>query len=164
MKFDPGKIKQDANKKLKENKTFLARLKSKKPGNLDRIVSDLHTEAFNRINCLDCGNCCRTLGPRILQKDIDRIAKFLGLKPDGLIANYLRIDEDGDYVFKSMPCPFLGEDNYCFIYEVRPKACAKYPHTNRRKFHQIIDLTLKNTETCPAVYEIIEGLKENYGR
>ncbi|MCB0822344.1 MAG: YkgJ family cysteine cluster protein [Bacteroidales bacterium] len=164
MKFDPGKIKQDANKKLKENKTFLARLKSKKPGNLDRIVSDLHTEAFNRINCLDCGNCCRTLGPRILQKDIDRIAKFLGLKPDGLIANYLRIDEDGDYVFKSMPCPFLGEDNYCFIYEVRPKACAEYPHTNRRKFHQIIDLTLKNTETCPAVYEIIEGLKENYGR
>lgn len=45
------------------------------------------------------------------------------------------------------------------IYGVRPKACSEYPHTNRRKFIQITDLTLKNIELCPATYNIIEALK-----
>ena len=160
--IDLTKLSDLAKKQHNANKKLVSRLKSKKPRDLDAETGKLHDQAFAHINCLECGNCCRTLGPRILQKDIDRIAKFLGLKPDGLVAKYLRIDEDGDYVFKSMPCPFLGEDNYCSIYEVRPKACAEYPHTDRRKIHQILDLTLKNTHTCPAVFEIMEGLKKKY--
>jgi hypothetical protein len=75
---------------------------------------------------------------------------------------YLKIDEDGDFIFQNMPCPFLLPDNYCSIYEVRPKACQEYPHTDRRKFHQVFSLTLKNIYTCPAVYEIAEELKKNY--
>lgn len=46
---------------------------------------------------------------------------------------YLRVDEDNDKVFKSMPCPFLGEDNLCSIYDIRPKACREFPHTDRKK-------------------------------
>lgn len=160
--IDLTKLSDLAKKQHNANKKLVSCLKSKKPRDLDAEAGKLHDQAFTYINCLECGNCCRTLGPRILQKDIDRIAKFLGLKPDGLVAKYLRIDEDSDYVFKSMPCPFLGEDNYCSIYEVRPKACAEYPHTDRRKIHQILDLTLKNTHTCPAVFEIMEGLKKKY--
>jgi len=151
-----------AQQKKEENQKFIKKLKSRKPKNLDRITHKLHEEAFNQINCLNCANCCKTMGPRIVQKDIDRISKSLNLKPEFLIKKYLRIDEDGDYVFQSMPCPFLAEDNYCMIYEVRPKACAKYPHTDRKKFHQILNLTLKNTSICPAVFEIVEKLKENY--
>ncbi|MBT6808887.1 MAG: YkgJ family cysteine cluster protein, partial [Flavobacteriales bacterium] len=61
----------------------------------------------------------------------------------------------------SVPCTFLGMDNYCSIYEVRPKACREFPHTDRIKQHQLLGITEKNVEVCPAVFNIIEKLKQN---
>jgi Fe-S-cluster containining protein len=151
-----------AKKKENENRKFFSRLKARIPKDLDVTVHQLHDDVFYEMNCLDCANCCKTLGPRITEKDIERIAKFLKLKKEAFIKTYLRIDEDGDYVFQSMPCPFLLTDNYCSIYDVRPKACAEYPHTDRRKFYQLFNLTLKNIPSCPAVYEIVEKLKVKY--
>jgi Fe-S-cluster containining protein len=54
----------------------------------------------------------------------------------------------------------LGDDNYCAIYESRPKACREYPHTDRKKFFQIYKLSVKNASTCPIVYEVMEGIQE----
>jgi len=158
----PERVKTLAGQKESQNRKFFARLKSRLPNDLDETVSVLHEKAFQQINCLNCANYCRHLGPRIIERDIDRISKFLKLKRESFIKSYLRIDEDGDYVFQGMPCPFLMSDNYCSVYDVRPKACKDYPHTDRRKFHQVLPLTLKNTHTCPAVYEIVEGLKKIY--
>jgi len=98
----------------------------------------------------------------ITDKDIDRIARFLKLRPSVFTERYLHIDDEGDYVFNTSPCPFLDSDNYCKIYVVRPKACAEYPHTDRKRFVQILGITLKNTFICPAVYEVVERLKEYY--
>ena len=130
----------------------------KKIENADELVLQLHEQAFAETDCLQCANCCRTLGPRITDKDIDRIAKTLRIKPAKVIENHLRIDEDGDYVFQSMPCPFLMADNYCAIYDNRPKACREYPHTDRRKFYQLYRLTVKNSYTCPVAYSVLENL------
>ncbi|HRZ96272.1 MAG TPA: YkgJ family cysteine cluster protein, partial [Paludibacter sp.] len=85
-------------------------------------------------------------------------AKVLRLKTVDVIAKYLQIDEDGDMVFQSMPCPFLGDDNYCAIYESRPKACREYPHTDRKRFYQIYNLSVKNASTCPIVYGVLNEL------
>lgn len=104
----------------------------KRLGKMDTIVQQLHDEVSEKIDCLTCANCCRSLGPAIYDKDIERMAKALRIKPSEVVSSYLRIDEDGDYVFKSMPCPFLMNDNYCSIYESRPKACREYPHTVRK--------------------------------
>ncbi|NDV69052.1 YkgJ family cysteine cluster protein [Dysgonomonas sp. 25] len=125
---------------------------------LDIFVHQLHEEVSEKVDCLACANCCKTLGPAIYDKDIDRIAKALRVKPSEVVAQYLKIDEDGDYVFQSMPCPFLMPDNYCSIYEHRPKACREYPHTDRKKFVQIYKLTVKNTATCPIAYEVLKQL------
>jgi len=141
------------------NKTFFKKLKQKPPKNLDYIMQELHDETFDNINCLECANCCKTTSPLFTDRDIKRISKFLNLKPTKFLETYLKIDEDGDRVLKSSPCPFLFEDNTCMIYKVRPKACAEYPHTNRKKFHQISDITLKNLSICPAAFEIVENLK-----
>ena len=59
-----------------------------------------------------------------------------------------------------MPCPFLDGDNLCSIYDVRPKACREFPHTDRKKIYQINHLTIKNTLTCPAAYLFVEKLKD----
>ena len=127
----------------------------KRLGKMDTIVQQLHDEVSEKIDCLTCANCCRSLGPAIYDKDIERMAKALRIKPSEVVSSYLRIDEDGDYVFKSMPCPFLMNDIYCSIYESRPKACREYPHTDRKNFEQIYKLTVKNASTCPIAYEVL---------
>lgn len=125
---------------------------------MDKIIHQLHDDISGKIDCLSCANCCRSLGPAIYDKDIERMAKALRIKPSEVVSSYLRVDEDGDYVFKSMPCPFLMPDNYCSIYDFRPKACREYPHTDRKNFEQIYKLTVKNTATCPIAYEVLSEL------
>lgn len=154
------KIKKAALEKQAENQKFFQKLKKNTPKNLDIVMQDLHDKAFERIDCLACANCCKTTSPIVTEKDIERIAKHLRLKEMDFITKYLFRDTDGLWAFRQTPCPFLDADNYCLIYDYRPKACAEYPHTNRRKFIQIADLTLKNTEICPAVFEIVEELKK----
>ncbi len=150
---------QLAEKHKKENKTLVEKLKRTKPKSLDDEVHQLHDEVFEEIDCLECANCCTTTSPAIYERDIDRLAKHLKMKPSQLIAQYLQKDSDNDYVFTSAPCPFLGEDNYCSVYESRPLACKEYPHTNRKRFYQVLAISLKNTEICPAVASIFERLK-----
>jgi len=151
-----------AQKEKKATKKLFARLKKRPPKDLDATVSNLHDEVFSEVDCLQCANCCRTTSPIIRDKDVDRMAQHLKVRPATLVSEYMRLDEDGDYVFLGAPCPFLGSDNYCSIYEARPKACREYPHTDRKNFHQILDLTVKNTSVCPAVYKIVESLRRLY--
>jgi len=149
-----------AKDKHHENKKFFVKLKKRPPKNLDYLMNELHDQEFQHLNCLDCANCCKTTGPLFTNADIERIAKHLKLKPQKFVEIYLRIDEDGDAVLKEVPCTFLGSDNYCSIYDVRPKACREYPHTNRKKFQQIANLTLKNVAICPAAFNIVEKMKQ----
>ena len=146
-------------KKRKENSVFFKRLKKEKPKVLDKLIHPIHDDVFEHTNCLKCANCCKTTGPLFTDKDIQRISKYLKIKPSEFVERYLRIDEDNDYVLQSVPCVFLGEDNYCSIYEVRPKACREFPHTDRIKQYQLLKLTEKNLDVCPAVFEIVERIK-----
>jgi Fe-S-cluster containining protein len=138
-------------------KKFLAKNKKKLEG-MDLRVHALHDKYSAAIDCLQCARCCRELGPRIEEKDVERLAKALRMKSVEVIAQYFKMDEDGDRVFKSMPCPFLAVDNFCTVYESRPKACREYPHTDRKRFYQIYNLSVKNAETCPIVYEVLEEI------
>jgi len=145
----------------KESKKYFAKLKKRTPKNLDLVMQELHEEAFEEIDCLSCANCCKTTSPIFTEKDIERIAKHFKMKVLHFTTQFLERDADDFMVLKSAPCTFLDEtDNTCSIYDVRPKACAEYPHTNRRKFIQITDLTIKNTEICPAAFKIVEDLKQ----
>ncbi len=153
------KLNQRASEKRSENEKYFQVLKKRRLKNLDRIVHRIHDEVFEKTDCLECGNCCKTISPIFTEKDIRRIAKYFRMKEVAFIEKYLQRDADDFWVLQQAPCPFLGEDNYCFIYDVRPKACAEYPHTNRKKFIQLAGLTLKNTEVCPAVFDIVEALK-----
>ncbi len=150
-----------AKEKHLENKKFFEKLKKRPPRKLDYIMQELHETEFEKTDCLQCANCCKTTGPLFTTADIERISKYLRLKPQGFINTYLRVDEDNDYVLQEVPCTFLGADNHCSIYDVRPKACREFPHTNRKKFQQISAITLKNIAICPAAYNIVEAMKKN---
>lgn len=155
-----SELPEKAKEKWLENKKYFVKLKKKPPKRLDLIVHEIHDLEFESTDCLDCANCCKTTSPIFSEKDISRISKHLKMKEHQFISQYLHRDEDDFMVLNSVPCSFLDTDNSCFIYDVRPKACREYPHTNRKKFAQLTDLTLKNTEVCPAVYNIVENLKK----
>jgi hypothetical protein len=157
---DLDHFRKQAQKTHSDNRKILERLKRRKPEGLDAVIHKLHDEAFEHIDCLSCGNCCKTTSPIFYEKDIERAAKALRMKPGAFAEKYLHIDEDKDYVLNTAPCPFLDGENYCLIYEDRPSACREYPHTNRKKMHQVLDLALKNTLVCPAVLEITRKLKD----
>ena len=152
-------LSKKAKDKQAENKKFFTKLKKKPPKKLDYIMQDLHEKEFQKTDCLECANCCKTTGPLFTNADVERIAKHFRQKPQKFIDTYLRVDEDNDYVLQQVPCTFLGTDNYCSIYNVRPKACREFPHTDRKKFQQISKLTLKNVAICPAAYNIVEEMK-----
>jgi hypothetical protein len=160
MDIDLKRFGEAARNKATENKSFLLRLKKMNPRKLDDLFHNTHEEVFDEIDCLQCANCCKTTSPIFYSTDIERVSKFLSMKPGDFVEKYLRIDEDNDYVLKSSPCPFLGSDNYCSVYEARPKACREYPHTDRKKMVQIMDLTYRNTLVCPAVLEMVDRLKK----
>jgi Fe-S-cluster containining protein len=158
--MDLNRFQGVASNRAAENRKFLLGLKRQDARRLDEAFHDLHEAVFEETDCLACANCCKTTSPIFYPNDIERLAKALRMKPGDFIEKYLRIDEDKDYVVKSSPCPFLGADNYCSVYDDRPRACREYPHTDRKKMVQILELTYKNTLVCPAVLEIVQRLKD----
>ncbi len=158
--MDLNLFREKAQNQREENKKILQGLKKKDPRKVDDVFHELHDQVFEEVDCLTCANCCKTTSPIFYQTDIERVAKSLRMKPGDFIEKYLRVDEDKDYVLKSSPCPFLDADNYCMVYEDRPKACREYPHTDRKKMVQITELTFRNTMVCPAVLEMVQRLKK----
>src|SRR5450755_3288815 len=86
----------------KQYKQYLQKADKKK---VLRLLPDLHEEAFSRVDCTQCANCCKHYSPRFKGPDIKRIAKFLDMKEGELTGKYLRQDEYGDGVARSMLCP-----------------------------------------------------------
>lgn len=152
--LEKSKAEQDALKKT------MSSLKRKKSRELDTLFHTEHEKVFRKMDCLECANCCKTTSPIFRDVDIKRISKHLRMKESQFIAENLYMDDESDYVLKSSPCLFLGNDNKCSIYEVRPLACREYPHTDRKNMHQILDLTRKNAEICPAVVLILDEIKQ----
>jgi uncharacterized protein len=162
MKIDLEKFREQSKHLSSENKKFLKQLNTKKPSGLDDIVHEIHEKVFEETDCLECANCCKTTSPIFKQGDIERLSKKLKIKTSAFINQYLHLDEDNDYVSNAAPCPFLDIENYCSVYDSRPTACREYPHTDRKRFYQITELTYRNTMVCPAALEIVERLKKHY--
>ncbi len=145
--------------KLKEISAKFFRNNKKKGKKLDELFHAEHEKAFKRIDCLSCANCCKTTSPIFRDVDIKRIAKAQRTTEKNFITSYLHMDNEGDYVLNQAPCSFLDlGTNKCNIYDIRPLACREYPHTDRKNMHQILDLTQKNIDVCPAVVEIVEKI------
>ncbi len=143
-------------------KKLFTKWKKNTPKNLDSCFHELHDNFFEKFDCLSCANCCKSISPIITDKDIERMSKYMKIKPSVFAEKYIFMDTDDFWAFKQTPCPFLGADNYCSIYDARPKACLEYPHTDRRNMKQILDITYNNYEVCPAVTSICNDLVSKF--
>ena len=101
----------------KKYKNFLKRADKNK---VLKALPVLHEEAFEKIDCLECANCCRNYSPRFKTPDIKRIAKHLKMKEGDFIETYLYLDEDGDYVTKILHARFLGKIIIALFMKIGP--------------------------------------------
>ncbi|MDP9229779.1 MAG: YkgJ family cysteine cluster protein [Bacteroidota bacterium] len=148
---------QKSKEHQKDYRQFLRRADKNK---VLKQLPGLHDEAFEKIECLHCANCCKNYSPRFKTPDIKRISKHLKMRESDFIEKYLKVDEEGDFVARSLPCPFLGTDNYCSIYDKRPSDCHRFPYTDEDVFIKRQQLTLKNSSFCPITYFVLEKLMQ----
>ena len=143
---------------------FLTKLEKQKPTGIDKKIGKWQKEVWKEVDCLSCANCCKNYSPRFKTPDIKRISKHLRMREGAFIDQYLRLDEEGDYVVKSSPCAFLQQDNTCRIYDERPSDCARFPYTNEDVLLKRPALTLKNVSFCPVTYYVMERLRLSFGQ
>ena len=158
--------KANAARNERANFRFLRSLKMvSNPRRINDLAAELHAEAFGLIDCTRFANCCKTIPPGITDEDIGVITGHLGLSREQFIETYLVIDPDeGGYRMKKTPCPFLGEDDRCTIYDVRPEDCRQFPHTDQKHFAGRVYQHASNTLICPAVHYIVEEMRHRLGR
>lgn len=145
-------------KSTERQKSFKQYLQKADKNRVLKQLPELHEEATEAVDCLQCANCCKNYSPRFKTPDVKRIARLLRMRESVFIDTYLKVDEDGDFVVKSSPCPFLGADNYCQIYEDRPSDCRRFPYTDEDVLIKRPALTLKNSSFCPITFYVLEKL------
>ena len=124
----------------------------------EEILAKTDAAVWAETNCLECAACCHLKTPIYSDEDVARIAAHLGMEEEAFRFTYLLRYTNGNWVNLSQPCQFLGADNKCGIYDVRPKNCADYPHHHSRPLPAFSEKLIRNAETCPATQLFLERL------
>jgi uncharacterized protein len=133
---------------------------------LDAIVREETDRVWAQIDCTTCANCCKTMQVVVDDKDIKRLADRLGMTTRAFSKKHVKI-EDVPFrskVISTQPCPFLGEDNRCTVYEDRPQACRDFPFLHKDRFRSRSITMVSNLEVCPIVFNVWQALKTRLWR
>jgi Fe-S-cluster containining protein len=165
---DLVQIKRLGEKKLKENEMFRRHMKAHYFP--ERQFRHLAEEIEGNMDCRACANCCKVAETNLAKRDIERLAKFLGLTTQQFIDQYTTMsvqeDEEDEIILRRTEagCIFL-DGNDCTVYEARPDTCSDFPHLIRgrgsiqSRMWQMID----RATYCPIVYNSLEEYKKIVG-
>ena len=164
MLTDLVQIKRLEHQQRNENLRFRAYLKHHRHS--DRRLRRFGEEIEAQIDCRQCANCCRVPEVGITERDIEKLAKFIGVTRHEFLRDYTQRDEKDALILKRTEegCVFL-QDNLCTVYEARPQNCANFPHLVRgsgsiaSRMWQLVD----RTGYCPIVYNWMEAVKRDIG-
>jgi len=162
LETDLKKIKTLSEKNEQKNWDFRSFLKGYDATieEMDVIVHELNQGISSEIDCTICANCCKEVQPLLDREDIKKCCEGLGISVPQFKKKYLKFDkEEGNFVFKEKPCPFL-KNNLCSIYSHRPKDCNSYPHLHKKEFIFRLWGVVENCSICPIVFNVYEQLKE----
>lgn len=155
---EQAQLAQKARKRLKGFQEFFRKFRKRPGKEVDEIFHAMHEVVFEKTDCTQCANCCLLGTPIFSRKDIERLAVHFRMNPGDFQKQYLTQDKSGDIVLQQTPCPFLGKDLFCTVYESRPEDCRNFPHTHRKPMGPLINAVLVNTAVCPAAMEIVERI------
>lgn len=130
---------------------------------MDKVVRDTTDAVWKQIDCTKCANCCRTLQVVVDDTDIARLAARFGVPAKQFARRYVAVAADRVRHIAASPCPFLGDDNRCTVYEDRPRACRDFPYLHDTHFVSRTLTMIDNTAACPIVFNVWQKLKETLG-
>ena len=159
MKDDYILILRSAKENKRSNEAWLKQIRKVNNEEFYNKLSLTHQKVFEKTDCLSCANCCKSSPPLISNNDINRISKHLNISTKQFNKLYVLTDVNGEKSFNLVPCRFLNADNTCSIYEIRPEACRRFPHTDEKEYQQRVGINLANTLICPAASQILLKLK-----
>ena len=144
----------------KELTTFLKGLGRRRVKGLSSKFYRLHKEAYSKIDCGQCANCCKTMTPTYTKTEVKRISAHVGMTEKEYWAKYLKKDKTGDIVNRVQPCHFLDKSNRCTIYDIRPVDCRQFPHTQKKDVLFQKEIHMQNLDFCPITYHVVKRLNE----
>lgn len=164
METDPVVVARLAAEREDENWRFRTFVKSYcrlSDSRLNRLARELGEAAAAKINCLDCGACCRQIVVPLTDDEIDTMAAARGVSPKAFRPAFVRRVAEEEQALDAYPCP-LQEGNACTVYDSRPEPCRGYPYLGAPfRAHSIA--ILERAATCPIVFEMLEQLKRRLG-
>lgn len=167
LEIDHKRIETLSQKNSAANQAFANYLKTLPRETVEKRAKEIAAEVTAGIDCTSCAKCCRSL---IIAPDYADVSLLAGATctSDGepmttseFKKKYMRVDYEGDLVFKQRPCPFL-KNNRCSVYENRPKLCRKYPYLDQGNFLSEINRVLRNVSVCPIVFNTFERMKDHF--
>lgn len=145
-----------------ENDAFRLFLKSSDSNSIDKLVHQLNAEIAPQIDCITCGNCCKSLMINVTKQEAEKLATVLEKPIEEIKLQYLEVSDSGKMVISAIPCHFL-QGTKCSIYQHRFEGCREFPHLDREHFTNRLFGTLMNYGTCPIIFNVIESLKTKLG-
>src|SRR5439155_9660320 len=98
MLTDLVQIRRLGEKKRDENSRL--RLHLKRRNYQERRLIRIAREVEEEIDCTACANCCRVATIKIIDRDVEKLARRLGVGKDRFLIEYTREDADEGRVLK----------------------------------------------------------------
>ncbi len=164
MITDLVQIRRQGEQKRDENNALRKHLK--RHGFVERKLRRIAEDTAEAIDCTVCANCCRVATTRLMERDVERLAKSLRIKPGRFMKEYCEETEEEGLILKRTEagCVFL-QGTLCGVYEARPGTCDDFPHLVRgmgsleSRMWEMIDRACY----CPIVYNTLEAWKAEVG-
>ncbi len=164
MVTDLVQIRRLGEKKLGENQKFRAYLK--RHNFVERRYKRIAEEVAEAIDCTACANCCRVATAQATDRDVERLAKYLGMRERDLVRDFTETPAGEARILKrnEAGCVFL-EGNLCTVYEARPDSCRDFPHLahGAGSFVSRMWKMADRACYCPIVYNSLEAYKQEAG-
>ena len=133
---------------------------------VERKLKSIAQTVEDEIDCTSCANCCRVATTQVTERDVERLAKFIGMRVADFHRDYTVETTDEGRILKRTEngCIFL-EDKLCGVYEARPQTCELFPHLVKgngsflNRMWQMPDRAVY----CPIVYNSLELFKAETG-
>jgi len=165
MTTDLVQIRLLGEKKRPENERFRRHMKAH--DHSDRILRRIAERIEEQIDCTQCANCCKVATAKVSERDVERLARYLRIKPAQFLAGYTTEDGEEGIILRrteARGCVFL-EGTTCTVYDARPETCQRFPHVVRgagsiaSRMWQFADRACY----CPIVYNSLEAFKRELG-
>lgn len=152
-------IETESKLKSKEFVSFKQVVKKIPLATFDEIAHPIVAEITSKIDCTQCGNCCRYQEPGVSEEEIEVLAKQKNISTENFKERFVATDKENISFLCVHPCTFL-DGNKCSIYNMRPGSCEDFPGLHRPRLKWRMKQVEENYGICPIVFNVVERLKE----